>query len=135
MLLRIVKYFVLIVSEPIVRVTLNVLCRLQGFRITRVNNWVFRGPPDFIRLVNEAEKRLRSEDSDLLKATAGHCTVQEEHLLFSHGNMPGFPATFLRGAAKALWQLGCISPTSGNPRGKAGGFLPMCEGHCTRVGR
>ena len=75
MLLRIVKYFVLIVSEPIVRVTLNVLCRLQGFRTTRVNNWVFRGPPDFIRLVNEAEKRLRSEDSDLLKATAGHCTV------------------------------------------------------------
>ncbi len=58
MLVRIVKYFVSVLSEPIVRATLNVLCRLQGFRTTRVNNWVFRGPPDFIRLVNEAEKRL-----------------------------------------------------------------------------
>ena len=102
MLVRIVKYFVSVLSEPIVRATLSILCRVCGFGSARVNNWAFRGPPEFISLVTEAEKRLRSEDSDLLKATATPYTV-----MYSPTKTFAFPMWRYFGISRDFIAWGC----------------------------
>jgi len=68
------------------------------------------------RLVNAAEKRLRSEDSDLLKATAGHCTVmysQKEHLL-SPMEICRISRDFLAWGCEGVVGQLVLFPTSGN---------------------
>jgi hypothetical protein len=84
MLAQTLRYVGSLVTEPIMRSTLNIACRLRRFRYRKVGSWRFGGPTEFIELVEEANKRLQIEDPGLLKSmTARHTVIYNRQQLFS----------------------------------------------------
>jgi hypothetical protein len=76
------RYLSSLVTEPIIRATLNIVCRAQRFKRTRIGSWHFWGPAEFIDLVDEA-KRLEVEDPALLRSMTVHYTVIYSPRVFS----------------------------------------------------
>jgi hypothetical protein len=82
------------VTEPISRATLNIVCRAQRFKRTRIGSWHFWGPAEFIDLVDEARKRLEVEDPALLRSmTVQYTVIYSPRRVFSFpcGDMVAFP--------------------------------------------
>ncbi len=75
MFARIIRYLGSLITEPIVRSSLNLVCRAQRFLRLRIGAWNFWGPHEFIELVDQARKRLETEDPGLLKAMTFRYTV------------------------------------------------------------
>ena len=69
------RYLGSLIAGPIVRGSLNLVCRAQRFTRTKVGSWHFWGPSEFTQLVDEAKKRLQSEDPGLLKSMTFRYTV------------------------------------------------------------
>jgi hypothetical protein len=63
MIKRTLRFIGSLISGPIVRVSLNLFARLSRYQCVFVGAWRFAGPPAFLELVEEAEQRLRAEDS------------------------------------------------------------------------
>ena len=75
MLIQILKYFGSIISEPIIRTTLNIMIWFQGFKSIAVGSWVFSGPTEFIQLIVEAKEYLQVNDISLLNTMTRKYTV------------------------------------------------------------
>ena len=88
------RYLSSLVTEPIIRATLNIVCRAQRFKRTRIGSWHFWGPAEFIDLVDEARKRLEIEDPRMLKSMTGRYTV-----MYNPQRVFSFP----------LWRYGGVS--------------------------
>ncbi len=88
------RYLSSLVTERISRATLNIVCRAQRFKRTRIGSWHFWGPTEFIDLVDEARKRLEVEDPALLRSMTIHYTV-----IYSPRRVFSFP----------LWRYGGVS--------------------------
>ena len=69
------RYLGSLITEPIVRSSLNVVCRAQRFLRLRIGAWNFWGPHEFIQLVDEASKRLEVEDPGLLRSMTDRYAV------------------------------------------------------------
>src|SRR6266568_2050200 len=69
------RYLGSLIAEPIIRGSLNLVCRAQRFTRTKVGSWHFWGPAEFIQLVDEASKRLEAEDPGLLRSMTDRYTV------------------------------------------------------------
>jgi hypothetical protein len=69
------RYLGSLIAEPIIRATLNLVCRAQRFTRTRIGSWDFWGPAEFLDLVDEASKRLELEDPGLLRSMTDRYTV------------------------------------------------------------
>ncbi len=69
------RYLGSLIAEPIIRGSLNLVCRAQRFTRTKVGSWHFWGPAEFIQLVDEASKRLEVQDPGLLRSLTDRYTV------------------------------------------------------------
>jgi hypothetical protein len=94
MFAQLVRYIGSLVTEPISRVSVNIVCRAQHFKRTKIGSWNFWGPSEFIHLVDEAKKRLAIEDPGLLTGMTIDFTV-----IYSPRRIFSFP----------LWRYGGIS--------------------------
>ena len=88
------RYLGSLIAEPITRASLNLLCRAQSFTCVQVGTWHFWGPQKFTQLVDEAKRRLESEDPALLKSMNGRYTV-----IYSPKRVFSFP----------FWKYGGVS--------------------------
>ena len=78
------RYLGSLIAEPIIRVSLNLVCRAQRFTCTKVGSWDFWGPAEFVDLVDEASRRLETEDPGLLRSMRDRYTViYSPHRVFS----------------------------------------------------
>ena len=94
MFVQMLRYLGSLVVEPIVRISLNFICRVQGFGRKKIGLWLFIGPADFLELVDEAKTRLETEDPELLNLMTIPYTV-----MYSGERFFSFP----------LWRYGGIS--------------------------
>jgi len=94
MFAQFLKYLGSLVAEPTSRASLNIVCRAQRFKRTKIGSWHFSGPNQFIQLVDEARKRLEIEDPGLLRSLTNHYTV-----IYSARRLFSFP----------FWRYGGIS--------------------------
>lgn len=83
-----------LIAEPIIRASLNSVCRAQRFTRVKIGDWLFWGPAEFVELVREASKRLEKEDPALFRSMTFRYTV-----IYSPQRIFSFP----------LWKYGGVS--------------------------
>ena len=109
------KYLGSLVTEPISRASLNIVCRVQRFKRTKIGSWYFWGPGEFIQLVDEARKRQEVEDPALLRSmTIRYTVIYSPRRVFSFPlwRYGAFPIASHCGGVTACWRHGYISITT-----------------------
>jgi len=66
LLLQTLRFVGSIFFEPIIRSSLYLIARCSHFKVFKVGNWSFWGPPSFLKLVKEATEYLKAENSEIL---------------------------------------------------------------------
>jgi hypothetical protein len=66
LLLQTFRFVGSIFFEPIMRSFLYLIARCSHFKVLKVENWSFWGPPSFLKLAEEATEYLKAENSEIL---------------------------------------------------------------------
>lgn len=95
-------YLASALSEPIVRGTLRLTCELQRLHALQIKSWVFRGPPESLRVIEQAKTQLDAEDSELLSTIDKPFTV-----VCRAPQLFAYPAWKYGGISQEFFERGC----------------------------
>ena len=74
-ILRLLRYFVSLVSAPIARTGVRIFCIRKRWRRLRIEKWTFVGSVDFLNLIEDAKKKILKCDPKIIKEMTSSLTV------------------------------------------------------------